>query len=381
MPDGIKIAADVWVPTACQGDSFSAIVTFTRYWRAADRDGTEKQDKFLKYFGDAGFAIVRVDVRGTGASYGARATEFSVAEVNDYRHIVDWIASQSWSNERVASYGVSYSGNTAELALIDPSSALKAAVPRFTDYDWYSSILFPGGLQNRIIGDVWAAGVAALDSNDASVYGLSDQGKKVIKGVKPVEGNYTALEEAVGQHDPNPKFASAVDQVVMREDLAVATSLDDGFDALVSPYHFQDQITKNAIPAFHWSSWNDAGTADGVIARFATGKVKGRFLIGAWSHGAEHDADPLAPVDARPNPGVKDQYRMIEIFLKTALEADGQWDAPRVLEYYTMGEGLWKTTAVWPPEGTRTKKLYLGANFSLDTLSSSENSGQGQFYG
>ena len=376
MPDGVKIASDVWVPSGCTGTKYPTIVTFTRYWRAFDIDGEkgEALDPFLQYFTGAGYVIVRVDTRGSGASFGSRLTEFSNTEVADYRHIIDWIAEQSWSDGKVATYGISYSGNTSELAMIDASDALKAAVPRFTDYDWYSSILFPGGLQNRIIGDGWAAAVAALDVNDASVYGDA-----TIKGVKPVQKNYEELKQAVAQHDPAPKFASDVDGVVVREDMSVVTSLHGEKQGLVTPYLFQDQISKNAIPAFHWSSWNDAGTADGVLARFASGKVKGRFVIGAWSHGAENDADPLKPINTPPSPNVLAQYKMIDSFLQTSLSGDAVENAPRVLEYYTMGEGAWKTTDVWPILGSRHEKLYLTGDHFLSQSAQIKAAGHRSF--
>jgi putative CocE/NonD family hydrolase len=40
----------------------------------------------------------------------------------------------------------------------------------------------------------------------------------------------------------------------------------------------------------------------------------------------------------------------------------------KLLHYYTMGEGQWKTTAVWPPAGTAMRRYYLAADHGLSEV-------------
>ena len=88
MKDGVELAADVYIPknskNAAAKDKFPTILSQTRYWRSYDpRPGMEAQvleldmrRSLASYFVPHGYAYVVVDVRGTGASFGARVSEF-----------------------------------------------------------------------------------------------------------------------------------------------------------------------------------------------------------------------------------------------------------------------------------------------------------------
>jgi len=141
MRDGTRLAADVWVPSDLEADErLPAIVITTRYWRAhamgpiyhllvgvgeAHVPNIEMADQW----NDAGYALVMVDARGSGASSGQRPVEWSDAEVADLGEITEWITSQSWSDGTVGAVGISYSGNTAELSAIPAHPALRAVAP------------------------------------------------------------------------------------------------------------------------------------------------------------------------------------------------------------------------------------------------------------
>jgi X-Pro dipeptidyl-peptidase (S15 family) len=50
----------------------------------------------------AGYAVVAVDVRGTGASFGQWRAPWQPEECADSVQVVDWIISQPWSSQQVA---------------------------------------------------------------------------------------------------------------------------------------------------------------------------------------------------------------------------------------------------------------------------------------
>ncbi len=147
MRDGTRIAVEIWLPEALpEGARIPALAWFTRYWRTRVNDEAMPEPatkSFAQCVNEAGYALVAVDVRGSGASFGCRKVEYPEAEVEDSGEVVQWLARQPWSNGRVAAEGISYLGNTAELAAVYAPQALKAAVPRFTDFDYYSQILYP----------------------------------------------------------------------------------------------------------------------------------------------------------------------------------------------------------------------------------------------
>ena len=66
------LAVDVWLPIAAlRGARVGAVLRATRYWRAAvGALDTTAQEGEVALITGAGMALVTVDVRGTGASFG-----------------------------------------------------------------------------------------------------------------------------------------------------------------------------------------------------------------------------------------------------------------------------------------------------------------------
>eukprot|EP01104_Vermistella_antarctica_P005248 TRINITY_DN15704_c0_g1_i1.p1 TRINITY_DN15704_c0_g1~~TRINITY_DN15704_c0_g1_i1.p1 ORF type:complete len:247 (+),score=13.89 TRINITY_DN15704_c0_g1_i1:42-782(+) len=98
-----------------------------------------ERDRRLHYFAQCGFAVVRVDLRGSGESEGVLLDEYLPRELLDCCEVLQWIAKQSWSNGRVAMYGKSWGGfNGLQVAAMQPKE-LKCVVSvystdsRFTD--------------------------------------------------------------------------------------------------------------------------------------------------------------------------------------------------------------------------------------------------------
>ena len=82
-----------------------------------------------------GYAVVVVDVRGTGASFGTRDSFRSPREREDSREIADWIVAQPWSDGRIGSTGISYLGAAADFLASTGHPAVKAIAPLFAVWD------------------------------------------------------------------------------------------------------------------------------------------------------------------------------------------------------------------------------------------------------
>ena len=381
MPDATQIAAEIWLPDGVRaGERVGTVASFTRYWRARSFvPPREDMDERIEGILRRGFAAVVVDARGSGASFGFRAAEFSPCETRDFRFVVDWIAAQPWSNGRVATVGISYAGNTAEHAAYDPSPALVAAVPRFTDFDAYASILFPGGLRNALIADAWASGVRALDNNSVPSGNWRSDGKGDAKllGVKPVdldaEGRQLAL--AVEQHAHNQDFAALLSQAHFRDDLRLTGDVADACDTMIAPYLLRRHAKRSAVPSSHWGSWMDAGTAAGVLARFVS-DPDGHYVIGAWSHGGAFDTDVFRAEGAPPAGNTAEQDAQIFDFLEPLLRPGVTAHPPRAgLTYFTMGERAWKHTRSWPVAGCTEQRWFLAPAGTLQTHASATSHG------
>ncbi len=379
MSDGVRIAVDIALPLEVQkGGKVPTMIRATRYWRATEIKQPQARYPLIEGVTQMGYAVVSIDVRGTGASFGSRSNEFSIVETKDLFQIIDWISKQSWSNGSVASIGVSYEGNTAENVGFGEIKALKATIPMFTDFDLFTSILFPGGLPNKLIIDQWGHSTGLLDKND-------NAGNLDVIGVKPVDSDtdHKLLIQAVADHQHNKGVTEIFSNVTYRDDINWANSLESKGNLMISPHLFKKAAEKQQVPSFHWGSWMDASTAAGIIARFASYETAGRYVIGAWNHGADMSADPFLSSDVAVEPSVMEQYSAIFNFLGLLMNGKGReidsQPSEKVLYYYTMGQSRWKQTNIWPPKGSSKMCLYLAKDNKLENQRPIEAKGNTEY--
>ncbi len=367
MRDGIRLAVDVSLPMDLDGDKLPALLTQTRYWR-------EYQLRFpftrilpaagpqAKFFVPFGFVLVRVDVRGTGASFGTWRSPWSPEEVADMSELVEWIIAQDWSNGQVAGFGSSYTGTTAELLAATGHPAVKGVIPRFNEFDVYTDIAFPGGIPNIGFNHAWSIGNKALDRNklpaDMNVYQ-----RLALAGVKRVDGDDgKLLKEALVQHKNNVDMAEMLTALECRDDIYQPSGLTiDDF----SVYSYADRIAGSDVRMDAWGSWFDAGTADGVIRRFLNMPNPMRAIIGPWTHGGNKETSPY--LKAAGSDYFTYKYQMYEMvkFFDSVFNSSEEDTRQKLLYYYTLGEEKWKVTDAFPLENTETLRLYCHPGQSL----------------
>lgn len=362
--DGVLLAVDVWRGAASLAP-MPAVVQFTRYWRAF-RGGVLAEPSSVSALTQAGYAVVIVDVRGTGASFGAREAEFSDAEVADMGAVFDWIVRQPWSNGRLATLGTSYLGNTAELAAMTRHPALRAVVSRFSDFSEYRHAVRPGGVANAVIAAEWPNFVMALDRNDPCAAFMGQAGPDCAPGapwaggVRPVESRDDMLIDALSEHRSNANLAEIMRRLRYSDDTFHRDGRADVTLDSVSPAMRWPAIDAAQVPSFHWASWFDAGTAEGVLERFRLYQGPMRAVIGAWTHGGGRRADPFARGGAAPDPTPDAQMRDIIAFLNPLLKADSASPAPaaygKEIRYFTLGVNTWRTSDVWPPREVEMRR-------------------------
>jgi len=143
--DGVRLSVDVYRPN--RPGRFPAILEHIPY-RKDDLRAIEDRSQNV-FLVNAGFACVRLDVRGTGSSQGVAADEYTEAEQHDGVDVVAWMAEQPWCSGSVASWGVSYGGfSCIQLAALRPP-ALRAIAPVYATDDRYTDDMhFHGGALN-----------------------------------------------------------------------------------------------------------------------------------------------------------------------------------------------------------------------------------------
>jgi putative CocE/NonD family hydrolase len=402
MRDGVRLAVEVVLPKDLPPDKrVPALLSQTRYWRAIElrvplkwflraEDLIPEFKDFQPFFCSHGYALVIVDVRGTGASFGVCPHAWPEESVEDARQIVDWIVDQPWSDGQVGGYGISYVGTTAELLAALDHPAVKCTIPMFNHPDAYIDIAFPGGIFEKRFIKAWAHFNHVLDRNRIpEEVGLL--GRLLAKGVKPVDGDQgqALLRQAIGDHAANGDAYQMAQSVVYRDQPMAGSDrcIDD-----LAVHQYKDRIERSPTAIFGWGSWMDAGTADAVIRRFLSYDTAHRAVIGAWEHGGRFHASSYQPSNLPADPKLPDQWREMLRFFDAYLKHEPHpQDGPhpmngadevlseKVLFYYTMGEERWKRTEVWPPEGTARQRWYLVENQALSPNAPVSESGSDMF--
>jgi uncharacterized protein len=380
MRDGVEIAVSIYLPPDLQpGQRVPVLMRTTRYWREPQIGWALRMllalhqpnpvealdDKQKAFFNQRHFAVLAVDARGSGASGGNRAMEWSPAEVADMGEVATWAARQPWSNGRVGTFGISYDGNAAELAAVPHQPSIRAVMPLYDNFDVLFAIQAGGVAQAGLLQE-WSDVVAALDRDD--VCGADEvkgwkcwRDRLMTPGVRPVDADPHGkhLAELVGQHH-NLNVAEAVSKVEFRDDPIGPFTV-----AEISPHGLRAQIEASGVPMMVWCGWLDGGGGEDALTRYRNFSNPQVVVIGPLSHGGGFNVDPFASNHTAPAPPAEEQFRMEADFFDRALRNDTPEPIESSIQYYTMGEGQWHTTRTWPPAGLSTERLYFEEHNTL----------------
>lgn len=390
MRDGVRIAIDVWLPhNLGADDTVPTLVKATRYGRSQHTsqlyelliqlgiyENRNKTPNDIKVFTDNGYAVVVVDARGSGASFGSRPVEWSRDEIEDYRQVIDWVISQPWSNRKVGAYGVSYAGNTAEMIAGLGHPAVKAIAPLYSYFDPYSNLIRPGGQFNQQFLKRWSNIVYKFDRGELCKPGTLKCWwvQKLSKGVKPVDADTTGstLDLAIAERR-NANVYDAIYPVKYRDNPYGGTNVTI---ADRSPYKYADKLDASEVAILAWVGLYDSATVDGALSRYATLHNSQQLIISPFTHGGRHDSDPFAATDKPVSITNKDFYKTISRFFDAHLKQAEKNSVPaKQIYYYTLGEHKWKTARQWPPQNTEYHSLFFNNNAQLSRQAPTTASG------
>jgi predicted acyl esterase len=180
LRDGSFVVADVFRPEGVE--RYPAIVTLGPYskdihfrdWLPGfDYDSLPEQGPYMhwetvnpEWWVPQGYAVIRVDGRGTGKSPG-RNTRLSVQEARDFYDAIEWVATQPFSNGRVAVMGISYFAMNAWRVAAEQPPHLAAIVPWEGAVDTYRDASRHGGIYSSGFNQAWSRNVRNKDGKSA----------------------------------------------------------------------------------------------------------------------------------------------------------------------------------------------------------------------
>jgi len=372
MADGCRLAIDVHLPQGPNAPArWPTICVFTPYYRRAalkpGATGTEACSNVFRYrdmFVPRGYALVVVDVRGSGASFGTREALRSPKERDDSRAVADWIVAQPWSDGRIGATGISYLGAAADFLASTGHPAVKAIAPLFSVWDTYADHYFPGGILLNNLAETYDRLMRALDHDRRDILRtFAYYADPNLAGPAPVDedADGSLLRAAIAEHLGNFHMPDFITEFRFKEQ---PLPYDKDFSsASFSPYHYAHGI-RSDVAVYSVSGWMDgAGYTNGAIARYLTLPNPHHYLLlGPWDRGARANVSPWR---SKAEPEFTVLAEVLRFFDEHLAGIDTGLAAEAPIHYFTMGEETWRAADQWPPIAQTPARFYLSSNHSL----------------
>jgi predicted acyl esterase len=266
MRDGIQLAIDVHLP----GTSRTRYPTLIEYsgYGYANPAGPESGIAALANL--MGFAVVDVNMRGTGCSGGA-FDYFEPLENLDAYDVIETIAKQPWvGNHKVGMLGISYGGISQLFAAQLRPNALAAIAP-LSVVDATTTTLYPGGILNTGFAVPWAeerqhdAEAAGPGSGEHWAYEQIQKGDQTCAANQDLHGEATNLLEEIKHNATyNPPVADPLDPVTFVHNIKVPTFMACQWEDEQTGGHCADLAEHFTGTKRKWFTFTNGAHADSL---------------------------------------------------------------------------------------------------------------------
>jgi predicted acyl esterase len=282
--DGTKLAINVHQPQVPPGTQVPTLIEYSGYGYA-DPAGLEGAPGSVAAGGESsiavvgqllGFAVVDVNMRGTGCSGGA-FDFFEPLQGLDGYDVIETVARQPWvKNGKVGMMGISY-GGISQLFVAETRPPSLSAIAPLSLIDQVQTTLFPGGSLNTGFALQWAKD-RIDDAKPASAeHGQGWAYKQIQEGDEVCKKNQEMHTEAVNLLDKIKRNSTYKPRVANP----------------LSPITFVHKIDVPTFVACQWEDEQTGGHCPTLASRF-TGTDKKWFTFTNGVH-----ADSLDPSTAQ----------------------------------------------------------------------------------
>jgi putative CocE/NonD family hydrolase len=373
MRDGVKLYTVILLP---QGAKSAPILLTRTPYSAKDLTSHAASahlgsilygyDNATDVIVEGGYIRVVQDIRGKFGSEGdyvmnrpihGPQNPTPVDEATDTYDSIDWLVKNiPETNGKVGILGISYDGFLPLMALVNPHSALKVAVPMnpmvdgWMGDDWFHN----GAFRQQNMPYIYEQEGTRSNDTDAKWWtsNFDDYDLYMQAGSAGELGRRHGLEQMgfwrkILDHPSYDAFWSdqAVDKVLAAQPLKVPV-------LLVHSLWDQEDIY-GAIAVYK------------AIKPLDTGNDKVFLVLGPWHHGQEiSDAAALGPIHFGSDTGTWFRQNVLRPFLDRYLKDDAPKAEIAPVTAFETGVNRWQSLPAWPATPT-TRSLYLEAGLKL----------------
>jgi uncharacterized protein len=227
--DGTQLAIDVHLPTSPSGKHKGRYPTLIEYAGYGYANPAGPESGLAQVANEMGFAVVDVNMRGTGCSGGA-FDYFEPLQNLDAYDVIQTIGHQPWVlRHKVGMFGVSYGGISQLFAAQLRPPDLEAIAP-LSVVDATASTLYPGGVLNTGFAVPWAedrqfdAEPAGPSSGEHWAYQQIQNGDQTCAANQDMHEEATNLLSEIKENATySPSVADQLDPVTFVHNIDVPT--------------------------------------------------------------------------------------------------------------------------------------------------------------
>jgi predicted acyl esterase len=363
--DGTRLALDIYHPTAAGVKSSRPLpvaLQVTRYWRAFEKDdgtlltssgeipsgqnklqfrdpsippGADENANTNQELMRHGYVVVAMDSRGTGSSFGVQSADLSL-EIQDMKTIIDWLAAQDWSTDKVGMLGASWLGFIQFVAALgnpEPLAAIFPTVANFPDFQrigsargayikgamltmrktlvGLSEVKDEGQSGTDALASIFGEGIVGPARVDEDVDGSLRQLAREGQGsatfemyIAPILA-HPAIQQAIetlGLDSPDKVIDTLFYADALNEALKGKPELRAALTQAQWPQPQQTlaivdfmltNVNKANVPSYIWDGWQDPMPNERILWYYNL-EAPRRLTMGPWSHGPDEPDDPSA---------------------------------------------------------------------------------------
>lgn len=340
MPDGVKLATLVYLPSEGATGPFPTVFIRTPYGITGLIGG-------FWHYAARGYAVVLQAVRGT--SYGdpdamsEGTLELMVNEPADGKAALEWITAQPWSNGKICMQGGSYVGYTQWTAAMAGNPALKCLVPEVSMGTAFADQPYVGG--GMLMGMAY--------------YTFFMHNRQLAPGrtwtdVLAHRPLITLDDFGTGSNIPD------WDRMVLNAINGPAWKGQDWHHAPIRP----------ELGTFQISGWFDddlPGTLSNWSLMERIGTAPQRLLLGPWKHGYNADR-ALNGYSYGLDALREDVWLLKQQWYDHFLKGMKNGITEKRVEYFVLGENTWRTASAWPPKEVTQQEWYFQSDGKANRL-------------
>src|SRR5210317_81702 len=229
--DGTNLATDIYFPCS-NSDTYPVILMRTPYSKSLLKE-------YGEFYSKQGYVTAIQDVRGKYGSEGDW-TPYKM-EGKDGYDVIEWLASQKWSNGNIGMVGGSYSGSVQLAAAIEAPPHLVTIIPNITPATPYNNTPY----ENGAFALGWAIRWSGIVSKDISGKEMNNKYQEVFE-----RNWYMDL-----MHLP----VVDLDSIILSQNINFWRdwAINEPNDSYYAAQDYISNIEKIKIPVFLQSGWFD----------------------------------------------------------------------------------------------------------------------------